>query len=140
MNPRANFVRMQDSTHADRQSIGREFRHFADGLGTFHHPDIAAAILQPFVSGADHWMVQHHGIFQGHYFFHHIGLDRDLRDQFAAHPHYAHAGEFCELFDSPAFDPKAETLPLAEIMPMLRRLLAQPRRSIYRPGAPAHAP
>ena len=38
-----------------------------DTLGSFNHPDIAAAILKPFVSEANHWMVQHHGIFQGHY-------------------------------------------------------------------------
>ena len=41
--------------------------------------DIAAAILKPFVSEQNLWMVQNHGIFQGHYFFHHVGLDRDLR-------------------------------------------------------------
>ena len=32
-------------------------------------------------------MVQHHGIFQGKYFFHHSGLDRTMRDQFRADPH-----------------------------------------------------
>jgi predicted HD phosphohydrolase len=68
-----------------------------DTLGSFNHPDIAAAVLQPFVSEANHWMVQHHGIFQGHYFFHHIGLDRDMREQFREHPHYTRTAEFCEL-------------------------------------------
>jgi hypothetical protein len=58
-----------------------------DTLGSFNHPDIAAAILKPFVSEANLWMVQHHGIFQGYNFFHHIGLDRNLRDQFKDHPH-----------------------------------------------------
>ena len=29
-----------------------------DTLGSFNHPDIAAAILQPFVSEAKHWMAQ----------------------------------------------------------------------------------
>ena len=28
-----------------------------DTLGCFNHPDIAAAILKPFVSEANHWMV-----------------------------------------------------------------------------------
>jgi predicted HD phosphohydrolase len=102
-----------------------------DTLGTFNHPDIAAAILKPFVHERDHWMVQHHGIFQGHYFFHHLGIDRHMREQFAGHPHYERTAEFCELYDSPAFDAAAETLPLQEFEPMLRRLFARPLNSIY---------
>jgi hypothetical protein len=77
-------------------------------------------------------MVQHHGIFQGHYFFHHIGLDRDLRDRFREHPHYERTAEFCELYDNPAFDPKGETLPIGEFEPMLRRLMREPRQSVYK--------
>ncbi len=102
-----------------------------DTLATFNHPDIAAAILKPFVSDANLWMVEHHGIFQGYYFFHHIGLDRHMRDRFADHPHYAYTEEFCELYDSSSFDARAETLPLSEFEPMLRRVLRVPKRSIY---------
>lgn len=106
-----------------------------DTLGSFNHPDIAAAILKPFVSDADLWMVQNHGIFQGYYFFHHLGMDRDMREQFAGHPHYEGTAEFCELYDSPAFDSKAETLPLSEFEPMVRRLFSNPVNSIYRSTA-----
>src|ERR1700676_91226 len=45
-------------------------------------PTSAAAMLKPFVSPENVWMVQHHGIFQGYYFFHNIDLDPDMRDQF----------------------------------------------------------
>ena len=38
---------------------------------------------------------------------------------------------FCERYDSPAFDPKLEALPLEAFEPMLRRLSAAPRRSLY---------
>ena len=110
-----------------------------DTLGTFNHPDIAAAILKPFVSDANHWMVQHHGIFQGYYFFHHIGMDRDMREQFRAHPHFTHTETFCALYDNPAFDAHAETLPLAEFEPMVRRVFAQPRNTIYKPAVQANA-
>ncbi len=37
-----------------------------DTLGSYNHPDVAAAILEPFVSEANHWMIRHHGIIQGH--------------------------------------------------------------------------
>jgi len=103
-----------------------------DTLGSFNHPDIAAAILKPFVSDENLWMVQHHGIYQGYNFFHHIGLDRNLRDQFAGHPHDARTREFVERYDNPAFDPAVEPLPLAHFEPMLRRLMASPKRSVYK--------
>ncbi|HWA12105.1 MAG TPA: HD domain-containing protein, partial [Burkholderiales bacterium] len=40
-----------------------------DTLGSWNHPDVSAAIVKPFVSEANHWMVEKHGIFQGYYFF-----------------------------------------------------------------------
>jgi len=102
-----------------------------DTLGSFNHFDIAAAILKPFVSDENLWMVQNHGIFQGYYFFHHIGLNRDLREQFRGHAHFDRTAEFCDLYDNPAFDPKGEALPISEFEPMVRRVFAQPRNSIY---------
>ena len=50
-------------------------------------------------------MVEKHGIFQGYYFFHYLGLDRNMRDQFAGHEYYDLCAEFCADFDQPAFDP-----------------------------------
>lgn len=129
---------LQTATRALRDGRDEEYvmcallHDIGDSLGTMNHPDIAAAILKPFVSDENHWMVAHHGIFQGHYFFHHIGLDRDLRENFRSHPCFDRTAEFCELYDNPAFDPKAETLPIGEFEPMLRRLMAQPRQSIYK--------
>ncbi|WOB10528.1 HD domain-containing protein [Piscinibacter gummiphilus] len=108
-----------------------------DTLGPANHFDIAAAILKPWVSEENLWMVQHHGIFQGYYFFHHLGLDRHLRDQFAGHPSYERTAEFCALYDNPAFDPKGETLPISEFEPALRRVFAKPKNSIYLPAQKA---
>jgi len=110
------------------------FHDIGDTLGSYNHFDIAAAILKPFVSEANLWMVQNHGIFQGYYFFHHLGLNRNLRDQFAGHPHYARTEEFCALYDNPAFDPKGETLPMSEFEPIVRRVFAKPKNSIYMPA------
>ena len=110
------------------------FHDIGDTLGSYNHFDIAAAILKPFVSDENLWMVQNHGIFQGYYFFHHLGLNRNLRDQFAGHPHYARTEEFCALYDNPAFDPKGETLPMSAFEPMVRRVFAKPKNSIYMPA------
>jgi predicted HD phosphohydrolase len=118
------------------------FHDVGDTLGCFNHFDIAAAILKPFVSEANLWMVQHHGIFQGYYFFHHIGLDRDLREQFRGHAHFSRTEEFCALYDNPAFDARAETLPMSEFEPAVRRVFGQVRNSIYQAASvlPATSP
>ena len=94
--------------------------------------DIAAAILKPFVSEENLWMVEKHGVFQGYYFFHHLGMDRHLRDQFRDHPLYQRTAEFCALYDAPAFDPDYPNEPLSFFEPMLRRVFARPRQSMYR--------
>ncbi len=125
-------TRALDAGRDDEYVVCALLHDIGDTLGAYNHPDIAAAIVKPFVSEEKHWMVQHHGIFQGHYFFHHIGLDRDMREQFRDHPHYERTAEFCELYDNPAFDPNAKTLPIEEFMPMLERVMAQPKQSIYK--------
>ncbi|HEX7840469.1 MAG TPA: HD domain-containing protein [Kofleriaceae bacterium] len=102
-----------------------------DTLGSFNHADIAAAILRPFVSEDNLWMVEKHGIFQGYYFFHHLGMDRNMREAFRDHPYFARTEEFCARYDAPAFDPKGETRPLAFFEPMVRRVLSAPRQSLY---------
>ena len=128
---------LQTATRAHADGRDEEYvvcallHDIGDTLGTFNHPDIAAAILRPFVSEDNHWMVEKHGIFQGYYFFHHIGMDRDMREAFRSHPHFARTEEFCAKYDAPAFDARGETRPLAFFEPMVRRVLAQPRQSIY---------
>ena len=134
---------LQTATRALRDGRDEEYvvcallHDIGDTLGTYNHADIAAAILKPFVSEANHWLIEHHGIFQGYYFFHHLGIDRQMRERFAGHAHYDYTAEFCDLYDSPAFDARADTLPLSEFEPMLRRVLSTPRQTIYRTGTEA---
>jgi predicted HD phosphohydrolase len=129
---------LQTATLALRDGRDEEYivcallHDIGDTLGSYNHPDIAAAILKPFVSEANLWMIQHHGIFQGYNFFHHIGMDRHMRDMFKASPHFERTAEFIERFDNPAFDPAAETLPLQVFEPMVRRVMAAPRHSVYK--------
>lgn len=128
---------LQTATRAHRDGRDEEYvvcallHDIGDTLGSYNHPDIAAAILKPFVSEDNHWMVANHGVFQGYYFFHHLGLDRNLREQFRSHPHFDRCAEFCEKYDQAAFDPDYASEPLAFFEPMVRRLFAAPRRSIY---------
>jgi predicted HD phosphohydrolase len=103
-----------------------------DTLGSWNLPEVSAAILKPFVSEASRWMVEKHGIFQGYNFFHHIGMDRNMREQFRGHPHFERTARFVDRYDDPAFDPKMEAAPLEFFEPMVRRLFLQPKNSIYK--------
>ena len=76
-------------------------------------------------------MVANHGIFQGYYFFHHLGLDRNMRDQFKDEPHFEYTAQFCHLYDQPAFDPDYDSEPLEFFEPMVRRVLSVPKNSVY---------
>lgn len=102
-----------------------------DTLGTFNHPDIAAAIIRPFVSEDLHWICAQHGIFQGYYFFHHLGLDREAREKYRGHPQFVACAEFCAIYDQAAFDPDYDTAPLGFFEPILRRVMARPLHSPY---------
>lgn len=103
-----------------------------DTLGSTNHPDVAAAILQPFVSEANHWMIKHHGIFQGYNFFHHIGLDRNMRDAFRNSEHFDRTERFVERYDNPAFDASAPELSLSLFEDQVRSVFSQPKHSIYK--------
>ncbi len=102
-----------------------------DTLAPFNHTDIAANILKPFVSEKTHWIAAHHGIFQGYYFFHHLGLDRNMRDQFKDSPYYEDCAEFVAKYDQNAFDPDYDNMTLEDFRPMVERVLSEPRNSIY---------
>lgn len=129
---------LQTATLAYRDGKDEEYvvcallHDIGDTLGAFNHADIAAAILEPFISEENHWMVKHHAIFQGYYFFHHLGMERNLREQYRDHPCYEQTLEFVSKYDSPAFNPDGEILPLAFFEPMVRRVMAKPKRSLYK--------
>ena len=129
---------LQTATLAHRDGKDVEYvvcallHDIGDTLGTYNHADVAAVLLEPFVSDANHWMVKHHAIFQGYFFFHYLGMNRDMRDQYRDHPHFERTIEFVHKYDSPAFDPDAETLPLSYFEPMVQRVFAQPVRSLYK--------
>ncbi|WGM39158.1 HD domain-containing protein [Caulobacter sp. NIBR1757] len=128
---------LQTATRAHQAGMDEEYvvcallHDIGDTLGPRNHADVAAAIVQPFVSERNHWMVANHAIFQGYYFFHHLGLDRNMRDQYRGHPDFEYTAQFCHLFDQEAFDPNFESMPLEAFEPMLQRVMTSPKRSIY---------
>ena len=129
---------LQTATLAHRGGEDEEYvvcallHDIGDTLASYNHADAAAAILKPFVSEENFWMVEKHGIFQGYFFFHYLGMDRNMREQFRGHSYFERTAEFCEKYDGPAFNPNGETLPLEFFEPMMRRVFAKPKNTIYK--------
>jgi predicted HD phosphohydrolase len=111
---------------ADEETVVVALLHdVGDTVAPHNHSDLAAAVLQPYISADNHWLVQHHGIFQGYYYFHHCGGDRFARDRYRGHPVFERTALFCERYDQNSFDPNYDTLPIDAFMPMVHRILAR---------------
>ncbi len=129
---------LQTATRAFKDGRDEEYvvcaliHDIGDVLSPSNHAEMGAMVLKPYISEQNHWMMDKHGIFQGYYFFHHLGLDRDMRDQFRGHPHFEYCAQFCHLYDQNSFDPTYQSMSVEDFEPMLRRVLAAPKHSIYR--------
>lgn len=127
---------LQSATRALRDNKDEEFivccllHDFGESLGPFNHGEIAGAILHPFISEGNYWMLAHHGIFQTYYFGDKLGIDPNRRDQFKTSPYYDQTVEFCGKYDEVSFDPNYPNEPMSTFEPMLRRLLGSKKWSI----------
>ena len=128
---------LQSATLAHRDGMDEEYvvcalmHDIGDILASASHAELGATIMRPYVSEANHWMMAQHGIFQGYYFFHYLGLDRNMREQFRGHPHFERTAMFCARHDQNAFDPAYDTMPLEAFEPMVQRVMARPKSTIY---------
>jgi predicted HD phosphohydrolase len=123
---------LQCATRALRDGRDEEYvvccllHDVGESLGPFNHGEVAAAVLKPFVSTANYWMLAHHPVFQAYYIGQHLGFDPNGRDQFVTSPFYDATVEFCALYDEVSFDPDYPSEPLARFEPMARRVLDLP--------------
>jgi predicted HD phosphohydrolase len=84
--------------------------------------------LRPYVSDRNYWIVKHHGVFQGFYYFHHLGQDPNARDRWRDHPYYQATVDFCADYDQCSFDPDYAWEQVGFFAPMVRRVLSAERR------------
>jgi predicted HD phosphohydrolase len=134
---------LQTATRAARANRDDEYvacallHDIGDTLCTYNHADAAVAILKPFVSPENLWMVEKHTIFQGYHYFHFLGMNRDARDAHRDHPCFQRTAEFCAEFDQNSFDPAYRSLALEEFRPLLQSLFSKPRNDRMPEAMPA---
>ena len=119
-----------ESDGADEETVVCALLHdLGDVIAPDNHSEVIASILRPYISVKNHWVLKHHGLFQGYYYFHHIGGDRNARERYKDHPFYQDCVDFCEKWDQTSFDPDYPTQPLEYFEPMVRKVLKAPKHT-----------
>ena len=128
---------LQSATRAERDGADDEtvvcalLHDIGDVLAPANHSEVAAALLAPYVSEKNHWIVKHHGLFQGYYWFQFMGEDQNARDRYRDHEYYQACVDFCANWDQPSFDPDYDTLPLEHFEARIRELFDRDPRSFF---------
>merc|ERR1712107_88068 len=91
-----------------------------------NHGEVAGALLRPYITPQNYWILTHHEIFQAYYYQDAVGLtEKDARERFKSSPHYEACVRFCEWYDQKSFDPNYNSLPLSHFRPMVERIFAR---------------
>jgi predicted HD phosphohydrolase len=128
---------LQTATRAERDGADEEtivcalLHDIGDILAPANHSQVAAALLAPYVSEKNYWIVKHHGLFQGYYYFQFMEQDRNAREKYRTHPHYQACVDFCANWDQPSFDPEYDARSLEYFEPMVRALFAAKPKSFF---------
>ena len=122
---------LQTATRAEQDGADEEtvvcalLHDLGEVLGPYNHSQFAAALLRPYVSEKNYWIVKHHGLFQGYYYLEHFGKDKNARDRYKDHPYYQDCVDFCANWDQCSFDPGYQWKPLEYFIPMVKQLFAR---------------
>jgi len=122
---------LQTATRAERDGADEEvivaslLHDVGKLISVPNHPKIAAEILKPYVRHEVYCMVSYHQDFQGRYYYEHLGMDTNLREQHRGQPWYELAERFADHWDQKAFDPAYEAESLEHFEPMVNNVFAQ---------------
>ena len=128
---------LQTATRAERDGADDEtiacalLHDIGDVLAPANHSQFAAALLAPYISEKNRWIIEHHGLFQGYYWFQYIDQDPNARDKYHDHEYYQACVEFCARWDQPSFDPAYDTRPLEHFAPLVHELFASEPREFF---------
>ncbi|MBM3510225.1 MAG: phosphohydrolase [Alphaproteobacteria bacterium] len=97
------------------------------------HAEFAVALLGPYLSERNRWMLERHAVFQLRHCHGYPGVDSNECERWRGHPHFVWAAEWVARYDQNTVDPRIEEAPIEVFVPMVRRFFARPPR---RPVAP----
>ena len=113
---------------ADEEMVFASLLHdIGKSVSVPNHPEIAAAIIKPYVRPDVYHVIRAHQDFQGRHYYHHFGGNPDARDQYEGAEWFSLAAQFADEWDQIAFDPDYDTLPLEHFEPLVRATCAKPK-------------
>ena len=122
---------LQSATRAYKANENEEMvvaallHDIGDELAPMNHSEYAASILKPYVSERTHWIIEKHGEFQMFYYAHHLGGNKNKRDEYKNHRYYQDTVDFCEKYDQNSFDPNYKSLPLDFFKPLVKKIFSR---------------
>ncbi len=122
---------LQTATRALRDGADDEMvvcallHDIGDTLAPVNHGPMAAAMLAPYISPLNAWMIEHHEEFQGFFYAEYFGGDKHARDTYRDHPAFARTARFTDEWDQKAFDRDYDTLPIETFLPAMERVFAR---------------
>ena len=118
-------TRAYKNKESEEMIVATLLHDIGDELAPMNHSEYAAAILKPYVSEKTHWIIEKHGEFQMYYYAHHLGGDRNKREEYKSHKYYQDTINFCEQYDQNSFDPNYKSLPLEFFRPMVKKIFSR---------------
>ncbi len=86
------------------------------------HGEFAAALLGPYVSDRNVWMLDRHAVFQNIHSPNLPGVDPNERERWRGHAYFEWAATFVDRYDQACTDPSYDCAPLATFEPLVRRV------------------
>ncbi len=123
---------LQTATRAERSGADDEWvvaslcHDIGKVVSVPNHPRIAAEILRPYVRPEITAVIAAHQDFQGRHYYHHFGLDPDIRERYRDEAWFEAAERFADEWDQNSFDPDYPTLPLSHFEPRVRAIFGHP--------------
>ena len=94
------------------------------------HGEFSAALLRPYISEKNHWMLIRHAVFQQYHCHELDGCERHERDKWKGHPHFDWTAEFVDKYDQRTINYDEEILPIEAFDPIVRRFFSGQQKAI----------
>ncbi len=94
------------------------------------HGEFSAALLRPYISEKNHWMLIRHAVFQQYHCHELDGCDRHERDKWKGHRYFDWTAHFVDQYDQRTINYDEEILPIGAFEPIVRRFLSEKQKPI----------
>lgn len=97
------------------------------------HGQFLAALLRPYISDRNHWMLERHMYFLAVHCKTHPDIDPNIREHWREHRYFEYTAHWVERYDSRSMDLEYENAPLEAFTSMVHRIFTNPSKDVRLP-------